>query len=111
MSRGRRHVRFRQRVGRQVHRPIRYTVPQLVRPVGEIDQTVFESLVEGIGDRDDFSGFAGHVDHQIDTHGRADHNDIAIWCMRGHGLAIQRDDDWFKISKIQPEYPRVRRVD
>ena len=82
MPRGGLHIGFGQRVGRQRHRPIRHTVPQPVRPVSEIDQTVFEAFVKGIGDGEGVARLAGHVDHQIDTHGRADHHDVIVWYMR-----------------------------
>ena len=111
MPRSRRHIRFGQRVGRQVHRPIRHTVPQPVRPVGEIDQTVFQIPVEDIGDGHALSGLAGHVDHQIDTHGRADHHGVTVWCMRCHGLTVQSDHDRRKPPEIQPEYPGIGCVD
>ena len=107
-----REIGLRDRVRRELCRSREGLFPQRrLVAVSDIDELVFQPLVERVEDRRRSGGFARHVQDEIGPHRWTEHDSAALRRMRRDRLPVEGDHEWVMIPELEPENPRRRRVD
>ena len=104
-------IRFRQGVGRQLHRPVRRSAPERPDAVREVQKPVFPISVELVEHGNAAARLASHVENDVGAHCRTEDDEPAVRRVRRHRLPVERDDRRFVVPEFDTEDPRIRCID